>query len=82
MREVVFWVQLVNVLLYCLSVVCLVLLCGVEGGQNKQLILNRNQVDQPTLRIFFLREDGDKVFMKDSRQNEENSSDISMVLCI
>ena len=72
-----------TVLLYCLSVICLVLLCGVDVVGSKQTADSQQKSTKSAdFGDFILREDGDTVFMKDSRQNEDISSDICMVLCI
>ena len=72
-----------TVLLYCLSVICLVLLCGVDVVGSKQTADSQQKSTKSAdFGDFILKEDGEKVFMKDSRQNEDISSDICMVLCI
>ena len=63
-----------------LSVVCLMLLCGVDVGSKQTADSQQKSTKSADFEDFILREDGDTVFMKDSRQNEEISSDICMVL--
>ena len=63
--------------------ICLVLLCGVDVVGSKQTADSQQKSTKSAdFGDFILKEDGDKVFMKDSRQNEDISSDICMVLCI
>ena len=64
-----------------LSVCGLMLLCDVDVGSKQTADSKQKLTKSADFEDFILREDdGDKVFMKDSRQNEENSSDICMVL--